>query len=353
MKIVEIDKNFAVDTKVERENLVYYNCLEKLFKIYGLMVPEGERDYFVRMPEETAKDVSESVYNLNKHTTGGRVRFKTNSDFIAIHADMHMIGKMPHFALTGSAGFDLYETIDGKQTYIGTFVPPFSIKTGYESIIELQDSREREITINFPLYSTIKSLFIGLNKDAYISESNTYTYEKPVVYYGSSITQGGCVSRPGNAYESVISRRLDCNFINLGFSGSARGEDCIAEYISGLDMSVFVYDYDYNAPTTEDLKNTHEKMFKCIRKAQPDLPIIMVSRPNREPENGERFAVIENTYNNAIAAGDKNVYIIDGRKIMDPIGDNGGTVDGCHPNDLGFYFMAEAIGAVVEKVLKK
>ena len=179
-----------------------------------------------------------------------------------------------------------------------------------------------------------------------------YRIEKPVVYYGSSITQGGCASRPGSAYESILSRRFSCDHINLGFSGNAKGEKEMAEYISGLDMAVFVYDYDHNAPSVEHLQMTHEPMFKRIRSAHPDLPIVMMSRPRPKlsPKEEQRLEIIRTTYRNALQSGDRNVYLIDGRTLMQMAG-NEGTVDTDHPTDFGFTSMAKTISEVFEQIL--
>ena len=119
-------------------------------------------------------------------------------------------------------------------------------------------------------------------------------------------------------------------------------------------MELFVYDYDHNAPTTEHLKETHEKMFKTIRESNPDLPVVMMSRPKYSltEEEEERFSIIEKTYLNALSNGDKNVYFLNGKQLMALCG-NDGNVDGCHPNDLGFYRMACALRPVIEKLLRK
>ena len=115
-------------------------------------------------------------------------------------------------------------------------------------------------------------------------------------------------------------------------------------------MSLFVYDYDHNAPTLEHLSATHEKMFKAIREKNPDLPIIMMSRPKYflEGDEDKRQAVIKQTYMNAVTGGDKNVYFIPGNELM-KYAKNEGTVDNCHPNDLGFASMAQVLGDVIEK----
>ena len=134
-------------------------------------------------------------------------------------------------------------------------------------MIRFDKKTEREITINFPLYSSVADLYIGLDETAVLKKSLGYKHKKPIVFYGSSITQGGCASRPGNAYESIISRALQTDYINLGFSGNAKAEDEIAQYIKDLDMSVFIYDYDHNAPNLKHLEDTHQRMFSLSCRA--------------------------------------------------------------------------------------
>jgi hypothetical protein len=347
--IAEIDKNLAVETKMEREGLRFYDVRQEPFRIYGVFWENG---IFRRIPEEVAKSVSDGVYLLHTNCAGGRVRFVTDSPYVTIQTE-YIPGKMPHFAFSGSAGFDLYATTEEGNRYMGTFMPPLDVTDGYESVIDFAECGEREITINLPLYSSVKKLYIGLKDGCVLKEAPEYGIKKPVVYYGSSITQGGCASKPGSSYESILSRRFDCDYINLGFSGSARGEDEIVDYIKGLDMSVFVLDYDHNAPDTEHLANTHNKMFKAIREAQPGLPIVIMPRPKfyLTDEEKVRFEIVHNTYLEAKAAGDENVYFISGKKLMELVGDNG-TVDNCHPTDSGFFSMACAVEEVLKEILK-
>ena len=126
----------------------------------------------------------------------------------------------------------------------------------------------------------------------------------------------------------------------------------MAEYLAKLDMSMFVYDYDHNAPTLQHLRNTHQRMFRTIREANPQLPIVLLSRPKYrlDEEEKQRLAVIRRTYENAVAAGDRHVYFMDGTTLM-ALAENDGTVDGTHPNDLGFYSMAKALEPVLADIL--
>lgn len=348
--ISDIDANFRIKPVENTDELSFYNIESSPFCVHGIFKENGK---FRRMPESAARAVNEGVYLLHTNTAGGRVKFKTNSPSISIKAKMPTICKASHFAFTGSSGFDLYVKSDNNtEQYLGSFVPPADITDGYESRLETFFDKMREYTINFPLYSDVSELLIGIKKDADIEPSQSYLHSKPVVYYGSSITQGGCASRPGNSYQSRISRELDCDYINLGFSGSAHGEIKMAEYIAALDMSAFVYDYDHNAPDANHLENTHKPFFDIIRKANPELPVIILSSPKYclNPEWQKRRNIIKNTYREAVSDGDKNTYFIDGKELM-RYAQFDGTVDNCHPNDLGFYSMAKAITKYLKKVL--
>ncbi len=343
--ISDVDKNFKVETKIDKPDIKFYDIKQKPFKIYGIEHIGGK---FRRMPEEVAGNTNEGVLSLHTHTAGGRVRFKTDSPYLALNIKYGYCSKMPHMAFSGSIGFDVYVK-EEKETYFKSYVPPVDVADSFEQVQPLDTPGMKDIVINFPTYSEVKELYIGLSENAVVCEPTPYKYEKPIVYYGSSITQGGCSSRPGMAYQSIVSRRFDANFINLGFSGSAKGEDVMAEYIKTLPMSVFVYDYDHNAPDVEHLKNTHQRMYKIIREANPDLPIIIMGAPKYNYPK-DRFAVIKATYDNAKARGE-NVYLLNGKQLME-LAEYDGTVDYCHPNDLGFVSMAKAVGDVLEEILK-
>lgn len=344
MDISKIDKNFAINSNLRTEGVKYYNIDQEPFRIYGIYKNNGQ---YRRMPEDVAKSVSPGVYSLHTNTAGGRVRFVTDSQYIAISAKMDHMGKMSHFAFTGSIGFDLY----AGTRYFGTFAPPIQMQTGFDGDFSFETKELREITINFPLYGNVMDLYIGLDENACLQRASDYKNEKPIVYYGSSITQGACACRPGTCYQNIISRRFNYDYINLGFSGNAKAEDEIIEYIKGLDMAAFVYDYDYNAPSAEHLEATHKKMFDAIRAKHPNLPIIIMSRPkhylNKQEE--QRLEIIKATYNSAVSSGDNNVYFISGQTLMELCG-NEGTVDGCHPTDFGFASMAKALGDLIENI---
>ena len=348
------DKNLHVDDVIEKDGLKFIEVRNSPFEVYGLYDYKNQTEY-KRLPDEIGLHVNEGVASLYLHTSGGRVRFSTDSRYIAIKVEMKKISHHSHMPLTGGAGLDLY--IDAAENeeigFFKTFVPPRHMTDGYESKIDLKSKKMRFFTINMPSYNQVTNLYIGIDDDASLGEGLKYRPLLPVVYYGSSITQGGCASRPGNIYQNIISRRLNIDYIGLGFSGSGKAEPMIAEYMAGLPMSVFVSDYDHNAPTIEHLKNTHFALYKTIREKNPTIPYVMVTRPDyrNHDDSEERRQIILKSYNDARAAGDENVYFVDGKEFFVGKYADMCTVDGVHPTDLGFSFMADHIGAALEKIL--
>lgn len=352
MKIEELDSNLLVESDIKEQDIVWLDVKNSPFIINGIFYDEKTRQY-LRMPWDIADKVSEGVSYLNTNTAGGRVRFQTDSSFIGIRAVMNTNSLMSHITLAGQSGFDMYrkKEMDDMAIYCHTFMPPMGMHTGYDSPYQTE-GKMAEYTINFPLYDGVKELYIALKKDALILPPNPYKYADPIVYYGSSITQGGCASRPGNSYQAIISRRLDVDHINLGFSGNAKGEDVMVQYLAGLKMSAFVCDYDHNAPSLDYLKATHMPLYRAIRKEQPKLPIIFVSAPDVliNPVWAERRSVVRDTYETALREGDRQVYYIDGGELFAGEAWDSCTVDGCHPNDLGFYRMAMRIEKELQKI---
>ncbi|MBO5837356.1 MAG: hypothetical protein J6Q92_05630 [Oscillospiraceae bacterium] len=345
------DKNFRIETKIQIDGLKYYNATDDRFTINGVYYANGA---FCRIPDNLT-EINDCVQEVAPCTSGGRVRFITDSPYIAIYVKIRdcTLNHIPNSPLTGTVGLDLYERKNGNQQYLGSFIPPADFSGEYESVLQLGNREKREYVINMPFFSGIYELYIGLDEKAAIDPPTAYAHSTPVVFYGSSITHGGCASRPGNTYPTILSRMLDTDYINLGFAGGARGEDAIANYIAGLKMSCFVYDYDHNAPNCEHLQNTHEKMFQTIRKAQPSLPILILSRPkvHLTPDEKKRLSIIQTTYENAIQAGDKNVYFIPGPELIGEDVIETATVDNVHPNDSGFLSMALAVQKVLKPLL--
>ncbi len=352
MDIAKIDECLRVANALEEDGLYFYDVRTEPFALYGLYDPKSTAP-FLRLSPKIAKQTSHNVAHLNYQTAGGRVRFSTDSQVLVLKAVMNRVSRFSHMPATGAAGFDLFIDIpENGSRFVKSFVPPFDATEGYSSKITFPDKRLRYITVNFPSYAGVTSLAFGLEKGAALGHGLPYRSEKPIVYYGSSITQGACSSRPGNTYQNIICRRMNIDYLNLGFSGSGKAEKPICEYMASLPMSAFISDYDHNAPDAAYLAETHKRLYETVRTKNPTLPFIMLSRPDFDSSYSDsikrRDAIFE-TYRAARAGGDQNVYYIDGASVFRGPYEAMCTVDATHPNDLGMALMADAIEAELRR----
>ena len=350
------DENFLKNDKAVADVVEWYGIPCDMFDIYGIL-PENDGILTRRLPLEIAENVSVGVAGQSGYGAGGRILFSTDSPFVALKVE-YAEGAVPTVCNhCFSYGFDLYKFgKDKKDVFVGTYRPVagFDFRAAEYNLLTRNDGKMTCYTLNMPHFCEVKKIYIGLEKGSKLSKRKKYRNDKPVVFYGSSITHGAAAGRPGNTYENFISQKYNLDYINLGFAGNAKGEVSMAEYISGLEMCVFVCDYDYNAPNAQHLKETHYRFYEIIRKAHPDIPYIMISKPDyfRNPTaNNERRSVIIDSYKKAKASGDKNVYFIDGETLFEGDFYESCTSDGTHPNDLGFCRMANKIGEVIAQVL--
>jgi len=255
----------------------------------------------------------------------------------------------------GQSGVDLYV----RNTYWGTAVPDKDATPGkvYEHVYFRNQSRVmRDITIYLSLYSPVKVLEVGLDKNAALEFGSPFSVAAPVVFYGTSITQGGCASRPGMSYQAILGRQLNLNHINLGFSGNGKGEAAVARAVAEIDAAAFVLDFAQNNADVDSLAQVYDPFIGILRERHADTPIVAItpiyaaSETTGSQRNEQMRALIRKVVSRRIAAGDTHLQLVEGTDLLGPSrGD--GLVDGTHPNDLGFQWMAEGLAARLRKVL--
>ena len=349
---LDVDKNMQ-SAGVVADGLRTFVMPCEPFDLYGVKFDEQEGGFY-RVPEAVAVTSNEGVTVLRRNTAGGRIRFRTDSSVIRLKATYGYVCDMNHMPLTGSSGFVLVEKRNGVFVHVASMRPEHFETQGFERTEPLKGGEMREYVLYFPLYNDVDTLTLGFDETAKIEHGERYKIEKPIVYYGSSITQGGCASRADASYQALVSKWLDADYVNLGFSGSARAETSMAKFVADVDASVFVMDYDHNAPTPEYLAETHFRFYKTYRARRPETPIVFVTKPDIEHDafSADRAAIVRATFDRAKEEGDENVYFINGGEFFPETERGNCTVDGCHPTDLGFYFMAKRVREVVEPLLK-
>lgn len=310
---------------------------------------------FWRLPETGKDSFPAAVWNLAHDSTGARIRFRTNSPTIAVRLEWPHPADMRNMHAFGQSGVDLYVG----DAYWGTATPDKDARPGkvYEHVyFKGQKNAMREITLYLALYSPVKVLAIGLEKDAMVERATPFANAAPVVFYGTSITQGGCASRPGMSYQAILGRRLNLNHVNLGFSGNGKGEAAVARAVAELDAAAFVLDFAQNNPDVDSLAQVYDPFIGILRERHPDTPIVAItpiyaaSEATGSRRNEEMRALIRKVVSRRIGAGDTRLQLVEGTDLLGPSRADG-LVDGTHPNDLGFEWMAEGLVERLRKVL--
>lgn len=334
---------YAQENAVKDDSTKFYG--KESFLIEGTAIPESEKESpYDRLPASYKNKVREPVWDLSKNSAGISVRFISNSPFITVRWHLLNDYTMNHMAETGIKGVDLYCKVNGTWQYVNTGRPK-----GKENEIKLVNTltrENREYKLYLPLYDGTTKVEVGVD--------NTSIFEKllpekklPIVFYGTSITQGGCASRPGMAYTNIISRKLGVDCINLGFSGNGKMEAPIVEVMSGIRASFYVIDCLPNM-TAEDVTKSVIPLAQGLRAKNPDTPIAFVENVMYAKsyfEEGmdkmlrEKNRALRAEYDKLVKQGMKNVVYISSEGALGIDGE--GYVDGVHMTDLGFLRMAD------------
>ncbi len=304
--------------------------------------------FYDRLPKNVTTNVNPGVRNIKHHSAGLQFRFKTDSGKLWIKwTPRNRELAMDHMPSTGVSGIDIYaKGDDGVWRYVKTG----RITNPDGGVCELGWKPGTPCLINLPLYNGIKTFTLGIEANATVEalEPRTNGINRPVVFYGTSITQGGCCSRPGLSFVNIVGRQLDVPVVNLGFSGSGKMELEMSEHLTNIDAACYVLDCLWNMdnPTVE--KN-YEPFIRNLRSKCPNVPIVMAEQCDVfSPESNYKDKVMRNLYEKLLAEGWKDLVYLPKTKMYL---DSEGTVDGCHPNDRGMMSLAVAFGEAVKIAL--
>ena len=307
--------------------------------------------WYDRLPSTVTTNVNGGVRSMKHHTAGMQYRFITDSKKLTVRWKTYSKSlSMDHMPSTGVSGLDFYrQTADGKWQYVKTG-RIWDANKGGEVVVGWKPGTP--CLINLPLYNGIREFSLGIDKGASISQlpPRKSGINKPVVFYGTSITHGGCCSRPGLAFVNMVGRRLDVPVVNLGFSGCGRMEFEMSEHLAAIDASCYILDCLWNM-NEKLVQARYEKFIRNLRALRPGVPIVMAEQCDvycGGPNEKDRF--IRKLYGKLIAEGWRDLVYLPKDKMYS--GDREGTVDGCHPNDIGMMSMAEAFGDATAKALK-
>lgn len=319
---------------------------KEYFLIEGTIVEDHLKESpYDRLPISYKELVRTPVWNLSKSSAGISIRFWTNTSNLKVKWEVMNDFSMDHMPDTGIKGVDLYFRNGQKWQYINTGRPQGFFNE--YTMIENMDEVMREFKIFLPLYDGVKNIEIGIDSKSSIKKPSKNS-KQPIIFYGTSITQGGCASRPGMVHTNIISRQLDTDVYNFGFSGNCRMEQPIAELISSVEPSLYIIECMPNMIKPELIFERTIPLVKTIQEKNPDTPIVFVDlfkspitllNNKIRSENEAMDDALKAEYNKMIENDFKNIFFIETPELTDS--DHEGTVDAIHFTDLGFQRYAD------------
>jgi GDSL-like Lipase/Acylhydrolase family/N-terminus of Esterase_SGNH_hydro-type len=312
-----------------------------------------------RLPTKAEGVVRGAVWDLSRNSSGIAVPFVT--DATTIHARWTLTSDrlaMPHMPATGVSGLDLYVRDDKGTWRWLACAAPTKLENSAQLVSGIPEG-QRTYLLYLPLYNSVSSVEIGIERGKTLSPAaeRPEGKQKPIVFYGTSITHGACASRPGMVHTAIVGRRFDRPVINLGFSGNGRMETEVAALLAEIDAAVYVVDCLPNIGADEVLART-KPCVEILRKAHAETPIVLVEDRSygdshlvtaKAERNRTSRVALRKVYDELKAAGDKHLYYLEGERLLGD--DNEGTVDSSHPTDLGFMRQADAFAEVLGPIL--
>ena len=330
-----IDKHMKENIVENEDGIKFYNLNNNYLK------GSAFHNNFERLPKDTF--ISKNIETLKKHPSGMYIDFKTDSKRVVVKAKLIEAAYMSHMTAVGTIGFDIYVKYEGKWVFLAaTKVNQDEYKV---ELLKDLNGGEKEFRLYFPLYQELISAYVGVEEEssfAFVNEQK----EKFVVY-GTSISQGGCATRPGLSYSSILGRILDMEGINLGFSGSCKIEAEMVNVINAIDKKFLILELEANSPSVEEMKERltyflnnlkNKENFKIYLISHFDDGMCLVKKSQRDRQK-EYYEVQKNYF--------EGIKFIDGAELIHNLGYDG-TVDGSHLNDLGFYEVAIKLANIIK-----
>ena len=320
------------------------------FNVDGLAWWEETKPNLCRLPERHKAQVSDKIWLLSTRPAGARLSFTTDARTLRMEFRFPPANRMWNMSDEGQRGIDLW--VDGR---FWRCFAPFGQEQMTYTLWDGPPAEPREVLLYLPIYAPVEFVSVICEPDGteIIASRPQYAIDKPLVFYGTSITQGGCASRPSNTWPAVLSRMLNLDHVNLSMSGAARGEPEIAEIIAEVDACCYIMDWGVNSKTWQELAERYGPFLDIVRAKHPETPIICASPVYSSTEAfslDPRLRIMREHIHDLISGRtDEGLFYVDGYRLLGPA-DAGGLADKTHVNDYGFRLMAERLAEEVRAV---
>jgi len=326
--------------------------------VRGLWWYEQNGRSFCRLPVQAQGQVRDAVWALAQCPAGANLCFRSDTTRMHVRAKLQERVPFAHMPTSGHSGLALYAGAPYNMRPAGVAFPEVDALEFEREIFSGRSASMRDYALYLPLYNGLEMLELGVSRGACLAPPSPLAHDQPVVFYGTSITQGGCAHNPGADFVSILGRMLNLETINLGFSGNGRGEPEMARLVAQINARLYVLDYVANADAAR-LRHTLPRFVRILRAAHPQTPIALLSRvvftedclaAEGMRRHEELRDIVMRGYLRARRAGDRNLHFIDGNALI-PFGADLAYSDGAHPSNVGFQMMAQGLAPQLRRIL--
>jgi GDSL-like Lipase/Acylhydrolase family/N-terminus of Esterase_SGNH_hydro-type len=314
-------------------------------EVCGLPWLQGNAPELWRLPKSAQAKVPKAVWARGVCPDGGRLRLSCNSSALAIRVQAvnDQTKRCPFDAFVNGA-YAGSVTASGTQRVDLVF-------------FEHKERGWKDITLYFPHKQQARVFAVGVDADAELKPPPAFALKRPIVCYGSSVLQGTGATHPSSTYPAAVARKLNLDFVNLGFGGAGKAEAEVVGLVNQLEACCYLFDLgkSYGAPTPE----RYNRMLDSIRAAHKDVPIFCVTpiystKEENDPNYQKRSEDLRSLMREAAAkrreAGDKHMHVVEGLDLFNAP-DKAKFADPLHPNDEGNELMAQRLAPVIEKAV--
>lgn len=312
---------------------------------------------YSRLDSIKYKNVTAQIKRYMNYSTGLAIAFRTNSNNIYAHWKTGTVNKAVNMSMILQNGLDLYIKENGCWTFAGVGKPTLDTEH-YSPLVNSMADGIKECLLYLPMFNSVDELEIGIDTGAII-EVMENPFRNKIGVMGSSIIHGASASRPGMAFPARLERLLEVECCNLGFNGQCKLDEFYSQIVVDSKIDALIVDA-FSNPSAKQIRERLRPFVDNIRKIYPNMPIIFLQTVVRETAHfneeiaaheSRKYIVARQEFNRMVEDGYENIYFIDPGMF---IGDkHEGTIDGVHPNDLGFNSMLEYLYPRLRTILMK
>lgn len=323
------------------DNIRYFNIADYPEYVYGNVNYNDKLD-FCKFPKilqdecyEFGADVVEIMKKFVYSASGTRLRFCTDSDRFILKIKYRLTN------YSDNTSFEVYSVSNREYNMLDkTFID------GNKCIFakEYDNDGENSFCIFLANNVIIEELILGVS-DNCVLKPFMYDNPLPIIFYGNSNLKDYSLSSTGNSIVNIVSRRVDCDIIQLS-SSCCKSTIKTAEFLGKINCRSIVIDCTKSAERWRDFKRIYERFVRKIREFHPCIKIVFLTSCVFDYSKGFD-EIVKGTYSNSLLK-DENVALLDLFELFRD--DNNINVNDNFYNDYAIELIADRLSVILDNM---